>query len=59
VIATNSEILVALAGGRVLSSQLYDCDVKAYDPVILAVAAVVLKASAFGCFCPCTSRRID
>jgi hypothetical protein len=48
VIATNSEILVALAGGRVLSSQLYDYDVKAYDPVILAVAAVVLKASAFG-----------
>ncbi|MGA2739828.1 MAG: FtsX-like permease family protein, partial [Bryobacteraceae bacterium] len=37
-------IPVALAGGRLLSSQLYG--VKTYDPAILAVAAVVLTACA-------------
>ncbi|HTV55819.1 MAG TPA: ABC transporter permease [Terriglobia bacterium] len=37
-------IPVALAGGRLLSSQLYA--VKSYDPVILATAGVVLTACA-------------
>jgi ABC-type antimicrobial peptide transport system permease subunit len=35
-------IPVALAGGRLLSSQLYG--VKSYDPVILGLAAAVLAA---------------
>jgi ABC-type antimicrobial peptide transport system permease subunit len=34
----------ALAGGRLLSSQLYG--VKSYDPAILGLAALVLAASA-------------
>ena len=37
-------IPVALAGGRLLSSQLYG--VKTYDPVILTLAAAVLSACA-------------
>jgi ABC-type antimicrobial peptide transport system permease subunit len=37
-------IPVALAGGRLLESQLYG--VKSYDPVILGLAAVVLTACA-------------
>jgi ABC-type antimicrobial peptide transport system permease subunit len=44
-------IPVALAGGRLFSSQLYG--VKSYDPVILALAAAILAACAlFAGFVP-------
>jgi ABC-type antimicrobial peptide transport system permease subunit len=38
-------IPIALAGGRLLASQLYA--VKSYDPLILALAAAILAACAF------------